>query len=107
VCVSHTHTHTHTQLVTFSIVTNIPDKRNWWKGLSERMKGIQSDQGGRGMAANTRGSQHQRQPSRRCSSKQEAGRDNCWNSAPSFLCSQAQPQERCHPVGLAASTNLS
>lgn len=45
---------THTQLVSFSIVTNVPDKRNSWKDLSGPMEGIQFDQGGRGMASNAR-----------------------------------------------------
>lgn len=41
-----------------------------------------------------------------CSGEQEAGRDNCWSSAPGFLFIPRGPVPP-RRVGLAASTNLS
>lgn len=83
---------THTQLVSFSIVTNVPDKRNSWKDLSGPMEGIQFDQGGRGMASNTRSSRPDVPASRK------EGETTAGAQLPFSFVFNLEPVEWRHPV---------
>lgn len=83
---------THTQLVSFSIVTNVPDKRNSWKDLSGPMEGIQFDQGGRGMASNARSSRPDVPASRK------EGETTAGAQLPFSFVFNLEPMEWRHPV---------